>query len=322
MLISISIPVFNEEENIDRLFTRLREVTDKLSDYEWEFVVTDNASTDKTFAKLRRLAKDDPRIRIIRFSRNFGFQKSILANYGATRGDAVIQIDADLQDPPELFDDFLRIWREGYKVVYGLRSKRQEGFIINTIRKLGYSAIDRLSDIPVPRGAGDFRLLDREVIQALLALNDQAPYIRGMVAFLGYESKAVSYERDARLAGKSKFGLMKLISLGIDGICSQSTKLLRLITVFGVILSISVGVLALYYFAAYFFKSSAGASGFTTLALIALSSLAVNALFLGIIGEYIGRIFANTRSLPLVVYDNGEYVTCEHPDELIEEKTS
>ena len=296
--------MYNEAPNIAPLLHRLRSVTDKLVDYQFEFIFTDNASEDNTFALLYEESQKDSRIKLIRFARNFGFQKSIMSNYLASKGDAVIQIDADLQDPPELIEQFLDKWKDGYKVVYGIRRNRQEGAFTTIIRKLGYIGIDKLSEVPVPRNAGDFRLLDRDVIESLAQLNDQTPYLRGLVAYLGYNHIGIPYNRDARIAGKSKFGLFKLISLGIDGVCSQSTKLLRLITIFGVLLSVVVTISAIGYIALFFLNDQSANRGFTTLALLSLLSIAINSVFLGVIGEYVGRTFNNTRSLPMVVYDH------------------
>ena len=160
-LITISIPVYNEEDNIKLLLDRLCRLAEKELQYEFEFLFTDNASTDRTFELIAEQAANDKRIRVLRFSRNFGFQKSILTNYRNARGDAAVQIDADLQDPPELISEFLRKWEEGYKVVYGVRRRRKESAFLAFSRKLYYSLIDNITSYPVPRNAGDFRLVDK-----------------------------------------------------------------------------------------------------------------------------------------------------------------
>src|SRR4051812_291674 len=202
-LITISVPVLNEEGNIDALLDRLQLVAAANSQYEFEFVITDNASTDSTFARLAERAQNEPRLRVFRFSRNFGFQRSILYNLLQARGAAAIQIDADLQDPPELISAFLERWRQGYKVVYGIRRKRPEGILLAAARKLHYRIVQALSDVDVPVDAGDFRLIDRDVIGRLKEFEDRPPYLRGIIASIGYSQSGIVYDRAARSAGKS-----------------------------------------------------------------------------------------------------------------------
>ena len=305
-LITIAIPVLNEEGNIVRLLERLRTVCDGLSKYDFEFLFTDNASTDDTFALLAEEAAKDKRVRVIQFSRNFGFQKSILANYLNARGAAVIQIDADLQDPPELFKEFLESWESGNKVVYGIRRRRQnEKIVMSASRKLYYRLVAMLSDTPLPKDAGDFRLIDKDIIDHLREYSDQSPYLRGMIATLGYPQIGIPYDRVGREAGESKFNLTRLIQLGLDGICSQSTKPLRYITYFGFITSVLAVLGALFYAVSFFFIDSTRESrGFTTLAILVLLQTGLIAAFLGIMGEYIGRIFSNVRNSPMVIIEN------------------
>ncbi|RYF39746.1 MAG: glycosyltransferase, partial [Comamonadaceae bacterium] len=176
-LISIAIPVLNESGNISALYARLVALAERMADRcTLEFVFTDNHSDDDTWSLLSALAATDPRVRALRFSRNFGFQNSILANYLHTRGDAVMQIDADLQDPPELLEQFFALWQQGYHVVYGIRRKRPEGWLINLIRKCGYWVIDKVSEHPIPRDVGDFRLIDRSVVRSIAKSRTASPY--------------------------------------------------------------------------------------------------------------------------------------------------
>jgi polyisoprenyl-phosphate glycosyltransferase len=181
-LITISVPVLNEEDNIDRLLTRLDAVARDNPKHQFEFLFTDNASTDNTFANLAERAATDRRIRVLRFSRNFGFQRSILTNFLNAKGHAAIQVDADLQDPPELITEFLAKWEQGYKVVYGIRRHRIENRFMKLARRLHYQLIKSLSEVPIPIDAGDFRLVDRAIIEALRQQTDQAPYIRGIIS--------------------------------------------------------------------------------------------------------------------------------------------
>jgi polyisoprenyl-phosphate glycosyltransferase len=300
-LITISIPVLNEEDNIDRLMRRLDDFANANSSYHFEFLFTDNASTDNTFAKLAEIAAHDRRIRVLRFSRNFGVQRSILTNFLNAKGEAAVQIDADLQDPPELIGEFLAKWEQGYKVVYGIRRHRAENRLLEMARKLYYRLVQRLSDVPVPVDAGDFRLVDRVIIDALGKQNDQAPYIRGMIASLGYPQIGIPYDRAARIAGHTKFNFASLLRLSIDGICSQSTLPIQYITSFGFITSAVSALLIVIYLINYFTGTGIFVRGFTTLVLLMLASMSIQTLFIGLIGEYIGRIYNNVRGQPLTI---------------------
>ena len=302
-LVTISVPVLNEAENVEPLLERLRAVAETHRRYDFEFLFTDNASTDATFERLAEEARADSRVRVIRFTRNFGFQTSILTNYLNARGDAAIQIDADLQDPPELFAEFLAAWERGYKVVYGIRKSRPEHLLLRTTRKLFYRALASLSSVDLPVDAGDFRLIDRAVIEDLRQVRDEAPYIRGTIAQLGYQQIGIPYDREQRKRGSSKFNLFALIRLAVDGVCGQSTKPLELITLLGTILSAISFLGALFYFAWYVVVVRKPPAGFTTLVILMLLSMSVQTAFIGLLGEYIGRIFRNTRHIPSPIID-------------------
>ncbi|MBB6309042.1 glycosyltransferase family 2 protein [Xanthobacter tagetidis] len=300
-LITFCIPVYNESANIERLIARLQSTAASLAArYDFEFLFTDNSSEDDTVAKLKAAAVSEPRIRVIRLSRNFGFQKSILTNYLNARGDALIQLDADLQDPPEMAADFLALWERGYKVVYGIRRKRLESHLMQRLRKAGYAFISNLSDEPIPLDAGDFRLIDRVIVEALQEYNDYAPYLRGAIATLGYPQIGIEYDRAQREAGKSNFGIREVIKLGMDGLFSTSMVPLRLATWVGVIaLAVSVLAIPVYVIARY--TNPSFPAGFASIYIFILISMGVNALLLGVFGEYIGRIFRNTRGGPMTI---------------------
>jgi glycosyltransferase involved in cell wall biosynthesis len=302
-LVTVSIPVLNEADNIEPLMQRLRAVADTHPGYDFEFLFTDNASTDATFERLADEARGDNRVRVIRFTRNFGFQTSILTNYLNANGDAAIQIDADLQDPPELFGEFLAAWEQGYKVVYGIRRSRPENIVLRSARKLFYRGLASLSSIELPVDAGDFRLIDRTVIEDLRKVRDDAPYIRGTIAQLGYKQIGIPYDRTERQRGKSKFRLLALIRLAVDGVCGQSTKPLELITLLGTMLSFLWFFGALFYFAWYLLVVRKPPQGFTTLVILVLLSTSIQTAFIGMLGEYIGRIFRNTRHIPAPIID-------------------
>jgi glycosyltransferase involved in cell wall biosynthesis len=301
-LISVCIPVFNEEEILVDLYQRLVILARTENRYNFEFIFSDNASIDSTWSLVKGLSESDSRVKGIRFSKNFGFQNSILANYAKSSGAAAIQIDADLQDPPELISDFLRAWELGASVVYGIRVERPENVFWRIIRKFGYVLVDLMSETKIPRGAGDFRLLDRKVLDALLAQSHSNPYIRGVIASLGFKQVGIPYARVAREKGESKFPLRQVLGLGFQGIINHSTVPLRLATYLG------GGVLLLSLFTSAYslvthFTNSNLPPGFTTTQLYLLASIGLNSLFLGIIGEYLLRIYRILRTEPVVIID-------------------
>jgi dolichol-phosphate mannosyltransferase len=300
-LISFCIPVYNESGNVERLVARLQSTAAALSDrYDFEFLFTDNCSEDDTAEKLKAAALGDPRIRVILLSRNFGFQKSILTNYLNARGDALIQLDADLQDPPEMAVTFIEMWERGYKVVYGIRRKRLEGALITRLRKAGYALISSLAEEPIPLDAGDFRLIDRVIVHALNQYNDYAPYLRGAIATCGYPQIGVEYDRAQREAGRSNFGIREMVKLGMDGLFSTSMVPLRLATWVGVA-AILVSVLAVPAYVVLRYTDPNFPAGFASIYIFIMISMGVNALLLGVFGEYIGRIFRNTRGGPITI---------------------
>jgi dolichol-phosphate mannosyltransferase len=304
-LISIVLPAYNEELNIRPLFERLHPILAQLSDrFRFEFVVTDNHSTDRTFAVLQEVAAGDGRVRVFRFSRNFGFQRSILTGYMQCRGDAAIQLDVDLQDPPELISVFLDKWQAGADVVYGIRTERSEGRVITFARSLFYRLIDLLSEDKLPVDAGDFRLISRRVIDIVCAYRDANPYLRGTIATLGFEQVGVSYARSARKFGESKFPFSKLLSLALDGILNHSTVPLRFATYFGLATSVLTVVLMLFYAFGRLILGAQWPAGFTTLAALILLSISINAMLLGIIGEYLGRMYRQVRETPVTIIES------------------
>lgn len=302
--ISIVVPVYNEEENIQTLYDRVDKISKLLIDtYEFEFIFTDNHSEDNSFFILKQLSETDPRIKIIRFSRNFGYQRSIITGYAFASGEAAIQLDCDLQDPPELLIEFLTLWEQGYQVVYGIRKERKEGWIINTTRKIFYRLIDRISADKLPHDAGDFRLIDRCIIEELKKIRDASPYIRGLIASLGFKQIGISYSREARKAGKSKFNLSHLFQLAIDGIVSHSVIPLRMATYLGFLITIGALLLTLVFIYGRFYGSGNWPRGFATTTVLILFGIGLNGLFLGIIGEYLGRIYLQIKIRPLVIIE-------------------
>ncbi len=302
-LISISIPVLNESGNIAALYHRLVALAERMAGQcDLEFVFTDNHSDDDTWALLSALAATDPRVRALRFSRNFGFQNSILANYLHTRGDAVMQIDADLQDPPELLDQFFALWQQGYHVVYGIRRKRPESWLLNLIRKCGYWVIDKVSEHPIPRDVGDFRLIDRAVVKSISKSRTVSPYLRGMIAGLGFNQTGIAYDRDARIVGESKFNVSRLMRLGLTAVFNHSTVPLRMASFLGLLILLVSIVGALYYVSLRLLRPDLP-PGFVSIQLIVLFGIGLNAFLLGIIGEYILRIYRILRADPIAIVE-------------------
>ncbi len=300
-LISITVPVLNEAGNIDALYARLHALGEKMRDRcDLEFIFSDNCSDDATWPMLTELAARDTRVRAIRFSKNVGFQRSILANYLHTRGDAVMQIDADLQDPPEMLEAFFEKWQQGYQVVYGIRRKRPESWLLRNFRRLGYWAIDKVSEHPIPRDVGDFRLVDRKVIEAVAKVRTSNPYLRGIIAGLGFRQTGVVYDRDARTAGESKFNVSRLVQLGLTAVFNHSVVPLRAASFLGlIILSISL-IGAIYYVVLRLFHPELP-RGLASMHILVLFGIGLNSFFLGIIGEYLLRIYLVVRADPVAI---------------------
>lgn len=303
-LITIVVPVYNEEDNVSSCYQRLADVADRVGpEYEFEFLFTDNHSDDKTLDKLRDLVRLDDRVRVLRFSRNFGFQRSIMTGYLNARGSAAIQIDCDLQDPPELIPEFLAKWREGYEVVYGIRRSRQEGRLITLMRRLFYRLIDWLSDDVLPHDAGDFRLIGRPILDALALVDDYHPYVRGLIASFGFRQTGILYDRGKREQGESKFPLRRLVALAIDGILLHSVVPLRVATLTGLVTAgVMLAGIVVYTVGRVVFDQ-AWPAGFATTTVLLLVSIVLNALFLGVIGEYLGRIYQQVKRRPLTIIE-------------------
>ena len=303
-LISVVVPVLDERDNIRTLHERVNAVFEGLADrYALEMVFTDNHSGDGTFEEIARIAEADPRIRAFRFSRDFGFQRSILEGYRRARGDAAIQLDADLQDPPELIPEFLDQWEAGYAVVYGIRRSRPESWLMRKGRRTFYRIIDALSEDPLPLDAGDFRLVDRRVLDVLRGLDDAQPYLRGTIATLGFDQTGIEYDRDARDHGRSKFSLRQLLGLSLDGILNHSTVPLRVATYTGLTATVVILIGMAAFIVGRFAFGAEWPAGFATTTVLLLGGIALNALFLGIIGEYLGRIYKQVKRGPNTIIE-------------------
>lgn len=299
-LISIVIPVFNEERNIRLAYDAVAELFDRVSDrYRIEFIFSDNHSTDRTSDELEVLAAMDSRVKVVRLARNFGFQRSVLTAYRFASGDAAVQLDCDLQDPPSTTLEFLRLWEEGHDVVVGIRRKRQESWLLQSCRRSFYKLVRAISYDDLVENGGDFRLIDRSVLKRLEKIRDARPYTRGLVSSLAVNQTGVVYDRAARQFESSKFPLARLFGFATDGIVSHSLVPLRLATFFGMFVFSGALLLAFYYVATYAVFGATWPRGFATLVVFLLLSIGLNAIFIGIVGEYVGRIFDEVRERPL-----------------------
>ncbi|MFN3488916.1 MAG: glycosyltransferase family 2 protein [Emticicia sp.] len=308
-MISIVIPIYNEEENLQNLYTRLTNAAPSWKE-DYEIVLIDDGSRDSSLTMMRVMAEKDTHVRVIKLSRNFGHQPAISAGIQEAKGDAIIIMDGDLQDPPEELYRFLDKWREGYDVVYAVRTKRKEGFF----KKLAYSSFYRLmaaiSDIEIPLDSGDFCVMDRKVVNVLVHdMPEQIRFIRGMRAYAGFKQVGVTYERAERAAGEVKYTFKKLVQLALDGLFGFSSFPLRLSTYLGISIAIPSLIIGVFFLVHRLFGFKV--FGHTPEETPGLASLAVGMFFLGgvmltmlgIIGEYISRIYIEVKKRPFFVID-------------------
>lgn len=300
-LISIVIPAFNEEANVARLERELLAALGPLP-YAFEFIVVDNSSTDGTGALVRELCARDGRWKYLRFSRNFTVEMSITAGYHYARGEAIVVLYSDLQDPPSVIPRLLEKWREGYDVVYGVRTVRPgDPAWRNRAVKIAYRLIGWFSDVPIPNDAGDFRLITRRVRDALERCPEQNRYMRGLIAWLGFRQVGVPYERQPRTAGGSKAPFSHLLFFAFNAVTSFSLRPLRLFTLMGtVILTLSM-VAAVVYIVLWLVGSPP--PGITTIIVLLLVAIGLNSIGIGVLGEYVGRTYAESKRRPLYVVE-------------------
>jgi glycosyltransferase involved in cell wall biosynthesis len=300
-LVSIIIPARNEQENIPRLEAELNEVL-RVLPYEFEFIVVDNHSEDDTPMLIRDLCQRDPRWRFIRFSRNFAVEMSMTAGYRAARGDAVIVLYSDLQDPPAVIPQMLQKWEQGYDVVYGVRTERPgDAQWRNIAVYIAYRLISGLSDVPIPVDTGDFRLISRSVRNVLVQLPEQNRYMRGLIAWLGFRQTGIPYARRPRRAGRSKAPFGAIFVFALDAISSFSMKPLRLFTVFGMLVVCASLLAAVLYSLLALIGSPP--SGITTIIVLLWIIFGFNMLGIGMLGEYLGRTYSEVKRRPLFVVE-------------------
>lgn len=297
-LISLIIPAYNEEDCVDELFTRLKNIFETEPQYDFEVVIVENGSLDSTWAKLQNIAGQDSRFKILKLSRNFRMDGGLTAGLDYIKGDACVLMTADLQDPPELIPQFLRYWEQGYENIYGVITKREGTGPIRTMNsKLFYWLAGKLTDGRIPRNVSDFRLVDKKVYIAVKGMTERNRFVRGLFAWAGFNSISVPMERPPRFGGVSNAHTLKVLDLAFKGIFAHSYKPLRLITVFGFVLSALSFISILPLFFLWLFVGVPFA-GFGTLVGLCLLVFGIVSLMLGILSEYVGLIYEEVKARP------------------------
>lgn len=297
--ISIVIPMYYEEKVVIECYKRVTNVLNSLENYEYEIIFINDGSKDKTLELLKEIAQKDKNVKIISFSRNFGHQAAVTAGLKETTGDAIVIIDADLQDPPELIPEMLKLWEEGNQVIYGKRKSRKgESTFKLLTAKMFYKTLNALSDVDIPKDTGDFRLVDREVVDVINSLPEHNKFLRGLFSWVGFKQVPYEYERQERFAGNTKYPLKKMLKLASDGIISFSTKPLKLVGTLGIISIMVSFIVLIYALISYIFKLNQLSAGWTSIMVAITFFAGVQLLSIWIISEYIGRIYDEAKERP------------------------
>jgi dolichol-phosphate mannosyltransferase len=308
--ISVIAPIYNEVDSIPELHRRVRQVMDGL-DEPWELILVDDGSTDGSTDRIRHLAKTDSHLRPVIFARNFGHQIAVTAGLDYSRGQAVVIIDADLQDPPEIIPDLVAKWRQGYEVVYAVRRDRKgETWFKRVTASLFYRLIYRITDVDIPLDTGDFRLLDRQVVDALGRMRERHRFLRGMSSWVGYTQVGVAYDRDARFAGETKYNLRKMTGFALNAVTSFSYFPLQLATYFGFACA-AISAIAIPIVIVLRLMGNQAFFGQATTLIAVLFLGGVQLISLGILGEYLGRLYDEAKGRPLYIVRQGP----THPTE-------
>lgn len=303
--LSVVVPVYFEEAVLEAFYERVCTALAPLEpEFRLELVFVNDGSTDRSLEILLGLRERDPRVMVLHFSRNFGHQIAVTAGLDHAGGDVVAVIDADLQDPPEVIPQMLAKWREGYKVVYGVRAERRgESTFKRGTAKLFYRLLGQLSDVRLPLDAGDFRLLDRAVVEALRRMPEESRYLRGMVSWVGYRQCGIPYVRDARYAGKTKYTLGKMFRFAFNGITSFSEKPLVLAGWMGVFATLAGFLYLIQVIAGKLLRPETVVSGWASMIGVVIFFGGIQLLFLGVLGQYVGRIYRETKRRPLYILE-------------------
>jgi dolichol-phosphate mannosyltransferase len=301
-LVSLVVPVYNEAEVLSAFYARASSALKAIPGFDYEILFVDDGSADDSYRQLAEYARRDPHIRVIKFSRNFGHQIAITAGIDHARGDCVVVIDSDLQDPPEVIVQMVDKWREGFDVVYGVRNERHGEKAMKLITASAfYRLLERLTSIKIPQNVGDFRLMSRRATNQLMQLREKDRFVRGLVSWVGFRQTGVFYHRDARFAGETKYPYRKMIKFAFDGITSFSTAPLKLATWSGY----SASLLAFLYLASVFVQKLLGytVEGWATIMVAVLFLGGVQLVCLGILGEYLGRVFNEVKPRPMYIVE-------------------
>lgn len=294
---SVVVPIYNEVQILPELVRRLCEVMKGLAE-PYEVIFVNDGSHDGSLERLREFSSSDPHIRVIDLSRNFGHQAALYAGMRRASGEAVILMDGDLQDPPEILPQLIDRWRQRYEVVYAVRQKRKENIGKRFLYAAYYRILKALAYVSIPVDAGDFCLMDRRVVTILCTMPERNKFLRGLRSWVGFRQTSIAYERDARYAGKTKYSLSKLFKLALDGVIAYSYIPLRVSYVLGIAVSLVGFVLAAVYFTQRLFLAGQIPQGFTTIAILVLFLGGVQLLSLGLVGEYVGRIYDEVKRRP------------------------
>jgi polyisoprenyl-phosphate glycosyltransferase len=302
--LSVVVPAYNEERNVEHVYRRIREVLDELG-LGWELIFSVDPSTDRTEEVILELRARDPRVKLLAFSRRFGQPMATLAGLEASIGEAVIVIDCDLQDPPELIRDMVGRWREGYDVVYAQRRSREgETLVKRVVSALGYRLIGRIAEVDIPPNTGDFRLMSRRVVDNVVSLKESHGFLRGLVALVGFRQTAVQYDRDARAAGSGKYNrFLGSLVIGLNGVVGFSLYPLRLISLLGLAFSLLAFLFAVAYIALKLSGFPFPVGNPTIVITVAFFS-GVQLFSLGVMGEYVGRIYNEVRQRPKYIVES------------------
>lgn len=302
--ISVIIPMYYEEEVAEECYKRMTSVLQNIENYDYEIICINDGSKDKTLTILENLAIKDKRLKVLSFSRNFGHQCAVTAGLKFVTGDVIVIIDADLQDPPELIPEMLKLWEAGNDVIYGKRKTRdgESAFKLFTA-KMFYKTLNALSDVEIPKDTGDFRLVDRKVVNTINSLPEHNKFLRGLFSWVGYKQIPFQYERKERFAGKTKYPLKKMLKLASDGIISFSTKPLKIVGGLGIISIVISFILLIYALISYIFKLNNLSAGWTSLMLGITFFAGVQLLSLWIMSEYIARIYDESKNRPQYIIE-------------------
>lgn len=296
--VSILIPFYNEQEVLPSLFERLQSLIDSNDNYQWEVMLINDGSTDNSLCLVKQMRLRDKRFRYIDLSRNFGKETAMLAGFDNVTGDCMVIMDADLQHPPEVIPQILKLWEEGYDDIYGKRNNRgKEPWLRRKLSLLYYKLLQKTTNVSILQNVGDFRLLDRICIDALCSMRESQRYTKGMFQWIGFKKKEFTFDQDDRVAGNTKWSYIKLLNLAIEGITSYTTSPLKIATVMGLIVSLCAFIYMLFVLIKALVVGDPVA-GYPTIMVVMLFLGGVQLLSLGIIGEYIGRIFNETKNRP------------------------